>query len=217
MIIPSYIPINLINHNYIKHEWDDWDPYEIIGLPDEETKAELNKVTYKAMLIFTLGCAEWAIFRFNKLIPEDDLAYQYLEAFWVYLMDVKKALPPETTDEDKWEGPIYGPINMALATFYSSIHISEYGLPLDNSALSERISLHVLIDKIPFLKWKNQILKRLIIYCELSKKERNEDVIPREILDPDISIDTIFVNRSHLVKKQIESIDFKSNRFLKKL
>ena len=217
MIIPNYIPISLISHNYIKHQWDDWDPYEIINLPDKETITNLNKVTGRAMLIFTLGCAEWTIYRFNRLIPKDDLTYDFLEAFWIYLMNIEKALPPETTDEDKWEGPIYGPINMALATFYSSIHISEYGLPIENSALSEQISLHVFIDKLPFLKWRIQILKRLEDYCESPNKNGNEDVIPREILDPTISLETIIGNRIQLINQLVESVDFKSNKFLREL
>ena len=51
-MIPSYIHKSVLNKETINHEWDDWDPYELISDSSEDTIQSLNTLSLSGMLCF---------------------------------------------------------------------------------------------------------------------------------------------------------------------
>jgi hypothetical protein len=210
MEAPLYIPIEEINIVKPEHKWNDWDPFEMINWPDENFKKNLAKVSNNGITCFALGCAEWVVYRLGKYLKEN-LAFHYLEAFWLYIMGIDAALPPET-DNENWQGVILGPINLALMTVLNTIYLAEQGPPVQNGALAAEIAKHVLNDTEKFDKWRDDVIHRLIKYSSRIEEYPEGRPLPCEILNPKYEYDED--KRMNLIKKSVYSIDFKINPFL---
>lgn len=208
---PPYIPVQVISKPEIRHGWNDWDPFEPLGTPKKETKAILEQVSNTGITLFATGCAEWVVYRLSRFF-DDDTPYEYLEAFWVFLMGRAEALPPETDHED-WLGPVRGPVNLSLMTILNTVYLSENGPPIQNGALAAEIALFVLTEKPLFLAWQQAVLKRLLIYCPRNPNDPNGPPVPREVLDPSVEINS--QNAPMLIQATLNSADYQSNPFLK--
>jgi hypothetical protein len=208
--MPTYIPVYNIALQKIQHEWDEWDPYEPLGFPDEQVKKKLEQVSNRGITAFAIGCAEWVIYRFHN-ISSDKTPYDFLEASWVFVMGNDDALPPES-DEEEWQGPIRGAIDLSLMTILNTVYFSEEGPPVQNAGLAAQIALHVLVEHLAFLNWQNIALERLMKYCPRDENNPVGFQVPREIfnssvdLNPEIS--TLYI------KEFLAEVDYKSNLFL---
>ncbi|MGD9367936.1 MAG: hypothetical protein PVH87_19710 [Desulfobacteraceae bacterium] len=212
--MPLIFPKNIFKDNLkkfpIQHKWSDWDPYELIKLPESETKEQLKKVSNRGITAFSVACSEWVVFRMSNYV-DDKIIYDYLEAFWVFLMGYDSAMPTETENDD-WLGPIRGPIDLALMTSLNTIYLSEEGPPVQNSALSAQIALHVLPDPKPFIIWQEKMLKRLVRYFRRKEDEPTGDPVCREVIDPSMELDEKKIEA--LIKGFLEKADFTNNPFL---
>jgi len=212
-MIPQYIPIEKISMLRVEHDWDDWDPYELLAEPDENTKNKLEMVSSRGITAFSLGCAEWTIYRLSNHF-NDPVPHNYIEAFWVFLMGVDDALPPETENDD-WEGNIRGPINMALMTTLNTIYLAGDGPPIQNGALSAQITYHVLGENSEFIEWQKEVLERFVKYCLRDEDNPHGDFVPREILDPSIALDELESKKSQFIQDFLNKVDYPDNPFLK--
>lgn len=190
-------------------DWDDWDPYEVVGEPNDKLIDKLSKLSFRANLTFSLGCTEWVVFRFSN-VSEDPVPYQYLEAFWAFNMSDQFKAPKESEDED-WKGSVRGPINMALMTALNVIYGFEDGTPEPEAAYSDKIACHVLNSDPLYLKWRDRLLTRLESY-KRDNKNAFGDPIPREILNTSVIIEPDQSNK--LVKKFLSNIQIQTNPFL---
>lgn len=210
-MIPSYVNASLTNKETISHEWSDWDPYELIADADEDTIQALSTVSLSGMLSFVIGCLEWVTYRcsYDK---NYSLPFEYIEAFWVYVAGIEEAIPEEVTNDDRWEGPLDGPINLLIGKFYSTIQTFEYGGSSVEAAFSAQVALHVLHDTDPFMIWQSEVLDRLNKYSPTDGSEVDFNPVVQQILNPNIDYRSDQVNE--LVKEMLLKIDYKSNRFL---
>jgi hypothetical protein len=183
---PSYVPVESIARPQIRHKWDDFDPYEPLAWPDENTKTRLATVSNHGITAFAIGCAEWVVYRLSPP-SSDQTPFDYLEAFWVYVMGHPRALPPET-EHEQWTGPIRGPMNLALMTVLNTVYLSEDGPAIQNGALAAQIALHVLEDHSAFLSWQGLVLSRLGEHAARDEENPDGPPLPREILDPSVSM-----------------------------
>lgn len=210
-MIPPYVPTSLIKKERISHKWSNWDPYELIAEANEDTIQALSTVSLSGILCFVIGCIEWATYRCSY----DDnysLPFEYIEAFWVYIAGVEEALPEEATNDDRWEGPLDGPINLLIGKFYTTNHTYDFGGSPIEAALSAQVVLHVLHDQDPFLSWQSDVLDRLIKYSASDVSEDNFNPLAQQILDPNFDYRPDQVNV--LIKNMLLRVDLVSNRFL---
>lgn len=198
-----------INSIPMTFAWDDWDPYEVVGEPDDKLIDKLSKLSFRANLTFSLGCTEWVVFRFSN-VSEDPVPYQYLEALWAYSMSDQFKAPKESNDDD-WKGSVRGPINMALMTALNVIYGFEDEDPESEAAYSDAIACHVLNSDPLYLKWRDLLLARLESH-KRDNKNAIGDPIPREILNPSVTIEPEQSNE--LVKQFLSNIQIESNPFL---
>lgn len=214
--VPLYIPLEQIARLDIQHRWSDWDPYELLELPDEGTKNKLRKVSNRGIITFALGCTEWVFYRFTKLLSDRTAktVYDYLETFWVYVMGNEDAIPPETEHEE-WLGPVHGPINLSLMTTLNTIYVSEHGAPIQNGAFSAQIALHVLVEQSPFLSWQDNILERLTRYCPRDEDNPEGLAVPKEILDPSVELTEQI--RVRLIEAFLAKVDYAKNPYLNQI
>lgn len=210
-MIPTYVRSATVDKDTIHHKWSDWDPYELIPEADDDTILALSSVSLSGRLGFVIGCLEWVTHRCSH----DDsyrLPQEYIEAFWLYVAGVEAALPNETTDDDRWEGPLDGPVNLLIGKFYTTIHTVDFGGSPVEAAFSAQVALHVLHDPDPFLRWQTEVLDRLNKHSASDGSEEDFNPIARQLLDPSIEYRSDSVDT--LINETLSEIDFKSNRFL---
>lgn len=208
---PSYVKSCLIDKDKVNYEWSDWDPYELIEEADEKTVEVLNRLSLSGMLCFVTGCLEWVAYRCSY----DDkytLPFEYIEAFWVYLAGLEIALPDEVTDDDRWEGPLDGPVNLLIGKFYSTAQVFDFGGSATEAAFSAQVVKYILNDPEPFLQWESAVLSRLNKYASLKYRSDELHPIAKQIVDPGFEYN-IEIERV-LIRKNLLEINPHSNRFL---
>lgn len=210
LIPPEYIPIGLISQEVILHEWSDWDPYEKIQPQDEGTMHALSKVSNRGITAFSIGCAEWVVYRFIKL-SFDQTPYDFLESCWVLVMG-NEDVQLEGLEESEWKGPVRGAIDLALLTIVNTWNKSEFDSTEADGAFAAQMALLVLSDKSLFLEWQEKVLQRLIKYFPRDRENPDGPPVPREILDPSVDLDA-FQSES-LIKDFLGRVDYQSNPFL---
>ncbi len=210
---PLYIPVDIISQPNVKHVWDDQNPYEPVGPPDEGTMAVLEKVSNRGVTAFAVGCAEWIVYRFARL-SSDKTPFYFLESCWVLIMG-NDYVQPSSLKASEWKGPIRGAIDLALLTIVNVWNMSEGGSGHPDGAFAAKIALHVVEHKPQFLEWQEKVLQRLIDCHPRDEEDLDGPAIPREILDP--SVDFGSVSGKQLIKDFLSKVDYKSNPFLKNL
>jgi hypothetical protein len=194
----------------LKHRWDDYDPYSLFSEPPVDIVLLLSKISNRGKFAFAIGCAEWVVYRF-KDFSDDPRPLQFIEACWAVEMSSKFESPDESEDEE-WEGPIRGPIDLALMTILNTFYASEDGNAEEDAAFAAMIPPHVLPDPEVFLVWRDQVLSNLAATYPYSTQDPLGDPIPRESLDITITLDE--VQRIALVKTYLLTLPKKGNPFL---
>jgi len=207
---PTFVPIAAISSLQIAHRWDDYDPYPLLPDPCLDTEDRLSKLSDRAIVAFAIGCAEWVVYRFSEL-SDDPRPLQFVEACWAAEMSEVYATPDESEDEE-WEGPIRGPIDLALMTVLNTFYAFEDDNAEDDAAFAELVALHVLPDTTSFLAWRDAVLDRLRATFPRKKRKPLGDPVPREMLDPTLSFDD--GQRVELVKAFLTRLPKTSNPFL---
>lgn len=171
----------------IRHEWDDDDPYALLPRNDPEIEERLWRIADFGKLVFSLGCAEWVVAALDAHF-DSERAWLYVDACWAYAVSERYALPPEL-DDDEWQGPILGPVCLALTTVVNT----RYGFDEDNAeidgAFAEKVALHVVTDETAFSAWRDAVLDRLLACCPADPEARRGPRVPRHLLDPRIEVE----------------------------
>jgi len=207
---PTYVPVAQIASMPLAHEWDDDDPYPLFPDVDEDIEELLSKVSDRAKFAFAIACAEWVVYRFSKE-SKDPAPFQFIQACWAVEMSDDFESPDESEDEE-WEGPIRGPIDLALMTILNTFYASEDDDAEEEAAFAELVALHVLPDQSAFIEWRDAVLKKLVAQYPYRKKDPMGEPVPREDLDPRLQFDK--KQRAELVEAYIAGLPKKSNPFL---
>jgi hypothetical protein len=197
----------------VRHTWDDWDPYVLLGKSTEETMQALARISDRAMIAYATACAEWVVYRFYEL-SSDPLPYQFLEACWAFQMDKEIQAPPPSKDVE-WKGPIRGPIDLSLVTVLNTYHTTEDGVGDIEGAFGERIALHVLSDQRPFMIWRAQVLPRLERLFSRTPMDPWGAPVPREALDPTVEVTPD--HAAELARRFLMALDFQANPLLRRI
>jgi hypothetical protein len=209
---PEYIPSD-IGVTPVSHQWDDWNPYSVLGDVDPFTEKALLSVTNRAALAFAIGCAEWVLCRFSQ-VSEDPRPSLFVEACWAYEMSSDYACPPES-NESEWKGEIRGPIDLALMTILNTAYAIDDNATHVDAAFAERLPLHVL--PVPYQKlfteWRDAVIARFQHLYPRTERYEMGAPVPREALNPDFQLDV--ASGEKLVKGFLEVIDTMRNPFLR--
>jgi hypothetical protein len=184
MNYPPRIPIDDSELHAIvppRYEWDAWDPYAAIGDIDWRTEALLRAMSDRAKLAFSIACAEWVVGRLQPWLNGDVTAWQFIEACWAFEMCIDIALPHESR-ESEWQGQIRAPVDLSLMTILNTaIGFEDDNAEVD-AAFAEKLALHVLVDRRPFLHWRRLVLRRLRRSYPFDDVDRLGRPVPREAL-----------------------------------
>lgn len=207
----NYIPIkhlcDLSNH----YEWDDWDPYEVVGEINGELVEKLAALSFRAVVTFAIGCCEWVVWRFKEK-TDDQAPYQYIEACWIYILtDIYKA-PPVLKDRD-WKGSVRGAINLSLMIVLNAIYNIEDECPEAEAAYVDAAALYILGNDPLYIEWRNKVLTRLNDFYPRQDNNPMGNPIPREILDVNTKFN--YEESSILVNNFLSSLDISSNPFIR--
>jgi hypothetical protein len=214
---PYLVNANVQDSN-LRYEWDDWKTLPALETTDERLVTQLHGLSYRAVLAFACGTAEWLCQRFERLC-DDSAPWNFLEAAWAMIVDIHYAgcggVGWQEYAGKHWKGPVKGPIDEALKTLEIAFQqlSSEYHTdPTIFAALLSTLTLHVMSDAVPFKTWSGQILSRLeAIYPRISQ-DKCGDVVPREAMNPEVDFQ---VDQSEaLVSEFLAKLDYRSNPFL---
>jgi len=211
LLIPSHIQLENLQ-GPIAYEWSDKNPYPILGSVNPHTEEQLKKLSDRAILSFSISCAEWVVYRLLSLC-DDDRPMKFLEACWVCEMSLDYATPPESNEED-WKGPIRGAIDLSLMTILNTIISIEGGEAHVDAAFAELIPLHVLLDPTPFIKWRKIVYDRLTLLSLRTENDTLGNPVPREALDPGVEVS--ISSSPYFVSQFLEKIDPETNPFIRK-
>lgn len=207
---PSYITVADISNMPVTYRWDDYDPYPLFPDLNEDTETLLAKMSDRAKFAFAIACAEWVVYRFIRL-SGDPRPLQFIEACWAVEMSDRYETPDEFEDAE-WEGPIRGPIDLALITILNTFYASEDGNAEADAAFAELVALHVLPDPSPYVFWRSAILPRLVHTYPYRKDNPFGEPVPREALDPKLDLNAI--QRKQRVEAYLAGLQTTANPFL---
>ncbi len=209
--VPSYVQIRGIQDPAIRFRWDDWD-IEAFDLPlDDALQARLSRISQRAIVAFTIGTAEWIMYRFANLC-DDPSPRQYLEAAWAQVVDFTYSVHSDI-QSDKWTGPIRGPIGTAIRRVKFAIQQAEVcGDPAWRAGRASNLAEHVLPNAEPFRAWRERVLERLTKLYQLNPAERLGEVVPWQALDPDHHFK--IEETEALIRQFLAGLDWRRNTFL---
>lgn len=211
---PPAVPIDDLArriHAPVRHEWDSWDPCAAVGHGDLRTQALLRFVSDRAKLAFAIGCAEWVIERLQPWLENDQTPWKFIEACWVFEMSPGHALPPES-EESAWQGPILGPVDLALMTILNTaIGFEDDNAEVD-SAFAAQLAIHVIASRQAFLHWRRVVLHRLRRNFPIDSDDRCGSPVPREALMIGLPFDPC--SNGAYVHEFLADVDASSNVFI---
>lgn len=177
----------------------------------DELQEKLHRVSQRAVAAFTIGTAEWIVYRFGRLCQDSEPA-QRIEAAWAQLVSFRYSTNNDI-DRDKWRGPVRGPIGTALRRVIFALDQAERnGEPAWRAGRASKLAEHVLPDPSPYRQWRNSILDVFQKLYPIDLEETLGDVVPREVLRLG---QTFEVNQTDaVINAFLSRLDYRTNSFL---
>jgi hypothetical protein len=211
LTIPQYLRVSNIQEIEVRFLWDDWKVEEVDMPLDDAFQDRLHPLSQRAIAAFTIGIAEWIIYRFGAL-SNDPGPVQYLEAAWAQVIDLRYSSLSDVIPED-WTGPVRGPIGVALRRVIFALDQSHSdGDPAWRAGRASKLAEHVIPDPTLYRQWRDHILDRLERVYPLDPAEKLGDVVPREAMDPDTDLDVL--ETEVRINRFLSGLDYTNNRFL---
>jgi hypothetical protein len=184
---PPYIPVAEIVSDSDDYEWNHESPFGLVAPADEIVANRLVEVSNRALVAYSVACAEWVVYRLLNYLP-DETPFHYLENFWAFVMgrDEHFRFPPELAHED-WLTAQLGPVDCAISSVMNVIYLSQYyGPPGKDAARIAELAKHVLgpIGSPHFSAWHQSTIHTLTIGCPRSPAEPDGPPLPRALVDP---------------------------------
>ncbi len=210
--MPDYIRAAEVDRDQIQHTWDESANDEIL-LDQPRLTERLSGISYRGMLAFSLGSAEWTVWRLSPHLP-DRIPFQVIEAAWAATIDwsyLKSFDVPEWAEE--LPAPIGGPLDQTFWLLQSAFVSARRIEPFWQSAASlSELALRVLIRPEIFKEWRRSVIDRLTRLHPKQKENRLGTPVPREALDP--SYDYRPEVAPELLDKFLKSLDYAQNPYL---
>ncbi len=213
-LAPRYIKEANIQNIDIRYLWDDWNIERALEPVNEEIYAQLQSISHRAVIAFTIASAEWIVYRYGKLI-HDPALFQYLELAWSQIIDWRYSAKTwqDYTLKNKWTGPVKGPIDVALIrTHYTIQETVEEKVPELMAAWVTNLAEYVMTEPEPYIIWRKRAMQRLRKLYERVPGDQKGDVVPREVLDMDY--DFKIDETEDLINRFLSSLNYEYNTFL---
>jgi hypothetical protein len=209
---PPYIPVEEITATPPNYDWDSDSPFSLIAPADIDTVRKLKSLSNRGLLVYSIGCAEWVLYRMSKVL-DDLLPYFYLEAFWGYVMGHQDLFeyPPEL-EHDQWLSEERSPIDCAISSIMNVIYLSMYyNPPCNDAARIAQLARHVLASERSFSAWERGVLERLNRFCGRVTHDPEGKPVARQLLDLSLEYDSAASER--LIQMDVTGRDFSGNPF----
>lgn len=212
---PSYITAAKVRVDEIRYLWDDFGD-QLEGPLDEDFVARLEAMTERATLAFMCASLEWLVERLAHLCGSDGPG-DYAEAAWAMTVDLRyRGLSwLEYEHEDEWIGPVRTPLREGIRWLEIGMEerISQANHPATYAVLLSNLVDYVMPDPEPHRQWREQVLARLSESFPLTVEDREGDVVPREMLDPEVAIAA--GQTEELINGYLYHLDHRRNPFLR--
>lgn len=184
LLKPKYIDDSKICDTSLRYVWDDWDLQSIFVPQSDEFHGRMAGLTHRSNIAFTIACAEWIVFRYEKL-SDDIIPFHHLEASWAGQLDWRYMKYWEPVNKE-WLGPIRGALSLGII-FVNEVlmEAEQYEDPAMVSAEVSNLAVHIMTDTRNFNEWRSRVIARLETYFPLDEADPLGDVVPREAMDPD--------------------------------
>lgn len=214
--VPNYIQESHVQENAIRYKWDDWNIEQAQEPFDKALHERLLSIGMRANVAFTIGCAEWIVYRFG-LLDHDPLPPHYLQAAWAQMIDWRYGAYygwQDLTKDEEWKGPIRGPVGVAMSRVMYAIQQTEEsgGDPSVRAAWISSLAQYVISVPEKYHAWSESVLKRLETIYPRDPADPKGDVVPKEAIDPEYEFRV--EQTESLVRQFLNSLDYRRNIFL---
>jgi hypothetical protein len=222
---PPHIRAGGIASPMLQFPWDEWEIKKYYWSIDANQFTRLDGLTNEANLALTLAAGEWVFHRFAS-INDDPGALQFLEAAWAGMVHPAYCIYTET-DNDKWRGPVRGPLATTITIANDAIFCLQYDPHVATRACwMYNLARHVLPVAQTFDAWFDACVLRLernhSNFTEMRPVGRTglfdnplifTRPVPREACDPQQPYDPAHVVT--LIDRFLGSLQPASNPFLR--
>lgn len=212
--IPRYIDAADVQDVTIRYLWDDWNVEQAEEPIDEEFHKRLTGISQRAIIAFTIGTAEWIVYRFSALC-DDSLPSQYVEAAWaqiVHWLYEGSSWEDQAVTAD-WIGPVKGPLGIAMTrVMYAIQSARDDEDPELRAAWIANLAPYVMSNPAPYQEWRELVMKRFTVLYPRNPDETLGEVVPRAALDPNSGFQP--EQTEDLINDSLATLDYKTNPFL---
>jgi hypothetical protein len=214
--LPNYIQASHVQNNIIRYEWDDWNIERAQEPFDKVLYERLLGVGMRANVAFTIGTAEWIVYRFG-LLADDPLPLRYLEAAWAQMIDWRYGAYygwQDLTKDEEWKGPVKGPVGVAMSRVMYAIQQTEEsgGDPSVRATWISSLARYVIPVPEEYQAWRESVLKRLETIYARDRGDPKGEVVPKEAIDPEYEFRV--EQTESLVNDFLTTLDCRRNAFL---
>jgi len=214
---PSHIAEASMPVDAPDYVWNDQTDEEVM-FHQPRIAHRINAMSDRAGLAFSLGALEWTLWRFHRLLPDDEhqRVFQFLDAAWAGIVDWNYL---DAFISSPWEETLDREIGGPLAASFFCLE-EAFGSARDSKpfmhhpvAISE-VALRVCGVPEVFKSWRRSIIERLV---EVAPKDFSAwlgQPLPRDIVSP------TYVSTpdkdGERIGAYLQSLDWQGNPFLGK-
>jgi hypothetical protein len=210
--IPEYIKAAGVDASPIRYEWKSSTRDDLL-VDHPRLTDRMTGISYRGMLAFSLGSAEWVIWRLRPQLP-DKIPFQVIEAAWAATIDwtYLKSLDVPDWAEDL-PATIGGPLELTFWLLQRAFVQARRSEPFwQSSASLSELALHVVDKPETFKEWRRFVIDRLTRLHPKSKENRLGTPVPREALDPGFDYDPAAA--PELLARFLRTLDYTQNPYL---
>lgn len=212
--IPGYIKNSGIVGLPANYSWDKDVVTKIQDYSNNRVQKLVLECSLMANIAIGLGVTEWIAWRLNNISTRSQETLDFIEAYWVWMIDRRYLARDEIKARDLFENPADGALNLANSMLYSVITRSLTDNPVrgNRTARLTALARHTITNVEAFDNWFTFCLKRLVnLYPQDGGPSVNK-AIPHQLLDPDFEYENN--KRIKCFKSFLNNISPERNPFL---
>jgi hypothetical protein len=196
--VASHIKRANVADQSLQFPWDGSNTQVAEGETDTDLVDRLSAISQRANVAYATSLTEWILGRFRTFPGLED-AYNYVEASWAMAIDLRycrvvwqdfpNSLRPGC---EKWEGPIKGPVELAMLRLQETIgSLVEEGDPEYTASKLWQLACHVMPSSEALRKlreWNDIIWDRMKRTAARAEGDLLGDVVPRDFFDPGLRL-----------------------------
>jgi hypothetical protein len=157
---PPFVDIGGQPRGPLRYVWDDTRASRDFRSTANWVLEAAAGLSVRAQMVLCVGLYEWLVWRFAE-VCDDPAPVQIIEAAWCGTVD-PRFLTFFELDRNAWLGPIRGPLWCAITWLRPAITDGDEQPDEIDDALQylTRLSLHVLPNPGPFVRWLRGVLER---------------------------------------------------------